>query len=370
MDQLIFLKSNFGINPTNKKESHPVLLYQNHQFWWKKDNDDGSSRYCCSEKNTQFKCPASITIKSSQAIRYNDNHTHREQREESIKTYIAYQNLKEEISTDISKSIKNSYNETQRLLIQDNVPERAVAALFPSYSTANNTLYKKRASKRPPIPTDFSKLTITGDYTQTSNNQPFLRYDNKSSTSRILIFVDDECLKYLSESKLWFMDGTFKSSPEQFLQIYTIHAFVYNTSIPCVYILSQKKNEATYREAIGSIKDLAKSVNLNLNPETVMADFENASTNAMSHHFPNVTIKGCWFHFKKAIFAKATKIGLKQHYHKTDYREFVNLFGALALVPIEKISDGMETIKSLMPDDSKCTQLYNYFDNNWIKSKF
>ena len=36
MDQLVFLKSNFGINPNqrpnNKKESHPVLIYQNHQI--------------------------------------------------------------------------------------------------------------------------------------------------------------------------------------------------------------------------------------------------------------------------------------------------------------------------------------------------
>ncbi|RNA32908.1 Ragulator complex LAMTOR3, partial [Brachionus plicatilis] len=104
-----------------------------------------------------------------------------------------------------------------------------------------------------------------------------------------------------------------------------------------------------------------------LNPTKVMADFEKASTNAMVYHFPNVTIKGCWFHFKKAIFKHAVRIGLKQHYGKTEYNVFVNMFGALALVPIDKVQVGLEILKSVQPADAKCTQLLDYFEKQWIK---
>ncbi|CAF0798938.1 unnamed protein product [Brachionus calyciflorus] len=163
-----------------------------------------------------------MTIKSNTILRYQNNHSHRD---------TAYQELKQEISSDLTKSIKTAYNDTQRILIKENIPDRAVAALFPRFSTVNNTLYKIKATKRPPIPSDFSKLTITGDYLITTKKQPFLRYDNRSSTSIIIIFVDNECLKYLADAKEWFIDRTFKASPDQFLQLYTLHAHIYNTTL-------------------------------------------------------------------------------------------------------------------------------------------
>lgn len=63
-----------------------------------------------------------------------------------------------------------------------------------------------------------------------------------------------------------------------------------------------------------------------------MADFEKASTNAVKFHFPSVVIKGCWFHYRQAIFRQVVRSGLRQFYGKDEYREFVNLLGAIALI--------------------------------------
>ncbi|CAF0898505.1 unnamed protein product [Brachionus calyciflorus] len=90
-----------------------------------------------------------MTIKSNTILRYQNNHSHREHRLEEIRTYTAYQELKQEILIDLTKSIKTAYNETQRRLIEENIPDRAVAALLPRFSTVNNTLYKIKATKRP-----------------------------------------------------------------------------------------------------------------------------------------------------------------------------------------------------------------------------
>lgn len=100
-----------------------------------------------------------------------------------------------------------------------------------------------------------------------------------------------------------------------------------------------------------------------------MADFEKASTLAIKYHFPNVNIKGCWFHYRQAIYRRAVKIGLKQYYGKDEYREFLNIFGALALIPSEKVLEGYEILKKFKPNDEKCDEMMEYFDRIWLKSK-
>ena len=44
-------------------------------------------------------------------------------------------------------------------------------------------------------------------YTVTVQQMPFLRYDNKSDTSRILIFVSDDALRILGDISRWHSDG-------------------------------------------------------------------------------------------------------------------------------------------------------------------
>ena len=100
-----------------------------------------------------------------------------------------------------------------------------------------------------------------------------------------------------------------------------------------------------------------------------MADFEKASTNALKYHFPNIEVKGCWFHFRQAIHRRAVKIGLKKDMEKDEYTKFMNSLGAMALIPIEQINEAFEFITSFMPNDPKCTELYEYFRDQWMKSK-
>ena len=198
-----------------------------------------------------------------------------------IATKKAEQELKYNVLSNKSKSIRECYNEAQSDLLTQRVPERAIAAYFPTYEKITNTLRKIRASKKLTIPADFSTLDVAGEFTITQSEKEFLRYDNKSKSNRIMIFVDDDAFEILSESSEWFMDGTFKCSPKQFMQMYTIHAFVFNTTLPFVYISTQRKTESTYREAIGVLKNLAKHKSVTLNPTKVMADFEKARTKAM-----------------------------------------------------------------------------------------
>ncbi|RNA21958.1 Copia [Brachionus plicatilis] len=185
-------------------------------------------------------------------------------------------------------------------LIQAKIPERTIAAKFPSFKKLSNTLHKRRANKLPFIPDEFSKLEITGEYTVTANNNAFLRYDNKAN-ERIIIFVDDESLKILGESEEWYMDGTFKSDPIQ------LSHFLRSTQQSRIRRSIQQFR--TYRKVFSIVKDIALKQNIILKPKSMMADFEEASTLAAEFHFPGIKRKGCWFHFRQAIFRRAIRLG-------------------------------------------------------------
>ncbi|CAF1022862.1 unnamed protein product [Brachionus calyciflorus] len=44
------------------------------------------------------------------------------------------------------------------------------------------------------------------------------------------------------------------------------------------------------------------------------------------------------------------------------------MFSTLALIPFERVEEGFQAIKNLMPDDQGCRELYQYFERQWIKN--
>ena len=101
-----------------------------------------------------------------------------------------------------------------------------------------------------------------------------------------------------------------------------------------------------------------------------LGDFETASTNAIKFHFPNVEIKGCWFHFRLAIFKRVVRIGLKAHCRQNEYYNFINKLGALAFVPINRLDEALLLVEQVKPTDPKCDELFEYFKKTWLKSMF
>ncbi|CAF0929554.1 unnamed protein product [Brachionus calyciflorus] len=182
----------------------------------------------------------------------------------------------------------------------------------------SSTLQKIRSSTSQKEPKDLLDLDISGQYA------------------------------ILSESDQWFMDGTFNCLPIKLMQLFTIHPLIINlneaVTLPCIFILTQQRTKKTYLEIFGFLKNLAIKQNLILYPKYVMADFEKAT-----------------------IFRRTVRIGLKQHYSKDEYRDFIDLLEALALIPIEHVQQGFEIIKSLKPNDNKCDELIDYFDKDSIK---
>jgi hypothetical protein len=65
---------------------------------------------------------------------------------------------------------------------------------------------------------------------------------------RVIIFCSRTFFKLLGKGDYWMMDGTFKFTPSQFYQVYTIHSNVLPASkaFPMLITLLSRKNEQIY----------------------------------------------------------------------------------------------------------------------------
>ena len=55
-------------------------------------------------------------------------------------------------------------------------------------------------------------------------------------------------------------------------------------------------------------------LSLNIEPKSVLVNFEWASILAYQSYFPNVEMRGCFFHYAQALWKNFIKIGLKSEY--------------------------------------------------------
>ena len=107
--------------------------------------------------------------------------------------------------------------------------------------------------------------------------QQFLVYDN-GRPDRILLFGRDEDFRFLSNSQDWFLDGTFKSRPVQFMQLYTVHRLTNHRNIVGVYALFPNKRRDTYVEMLIEVQRLTH----NAMPHSLMTDFESSMLSALT----------------------------------------------------------------------------------------
>ena len=96
-------------------------------------------------------------------------------------------------------------------------------------------------------PATASKIHILDRYRGTPKGESFLLFDSGvGDNSRIIIFATPKMFSILRDSQRWYADGTFKVVPQQFYQLYTLHAEKDGYIFPCIYILTVNKNGTTY----------------------------------------------------------------------------------------------------------------------------
>ena len=143
--------------------------------------------------------------------------------------------MKETVRTE-KNPVNNMIIASSLLPIGSNI---ATQLSLPTRSAINRTLNRRkhpRTYRSRPLQTDISKCAPS------LKNSAFTT--REQLTERMLIFGTQENLESLkTNNALWLCDGTFKVSPIQFYQLYTIHIQIGGFYPPCIYALLSNKRE-------------------------------------------------------------------------------------------------------------------------------
>lgn len=236
----------------------------------------------------------------------------------------------------------------------------------------------------PPNPLSIEDLKeIPEKYRSTIDNDPFLLYDSYEDqsanrpTKRIIIFATKDNLRQLMKSKIWFVDGTFKSAPSVFLQIFTVLGSVTQIvqgkeqtfALPFVFSLLESKEESSYSKVFEICLEKCNAFGINISlPSYVMSDFEKAIINAVKTNIGEDKVRLCFFHLRQTVFRRIQSEGLQEQYnHETDttIRDASKKMCALACVPPEHVSEYFDLLVDEIPE--AFVDVAEYFEKNYIR---
>ncbi|KII62460.1 hypothetical protein RF11_13831 [Thelohanellus kitauei] len=157
----------------------------------------------------------------------------------------------------------------------------AVSSLLPDYDTLRRNIQNIRRNLIFPeiLPASASELVIPTEYQMTEAGDRFLFFDDSS-------IQNNRGYSLYLKTYIYF-DGTFKTIPNIFYQMFSIHASKHDSIVPCAYILMEKKNLEAYRLAWNCLLPF-----ISHELETTMCDFEKASISAFIGIFPNCNVTG------------------------------------------------------------------------------
>ena len=98
--------------------------------------------------------------------------------------------------------------------------------------------------------------------------------------------------------------GTFKITPSLWCQTFVISVQVQDSVFaPVAFCLLPDKKRGSYDAMFSMLKEALELRGLSLSGQWFMADFEVVIRDSSSSHFEEVEVKGCGFHFCKAIIS-------------------------------------------------------------------
>jgi hypothetical protein len=167
---------------------------------------------------------------------------------------------------------------------------------------------KSKGFVRPKAPNTYKEVLdlFPEDLKKLSNGSQFLIYagpiedeaenqDPDEEDPTMLIFLAAHGAERLRVSKIWLCDGTFKTAPKPFLQVYIIFAQTDSGKVlPAAFCLLPQKSQPTYTKMWKKIFECVE----NYRPTTLLLDMEPASAQAFISVFGEVDIIYCYFHWR------------------------------------------------------------------------
>lgn len=107
-----------------------------------------------------------------------------------------------------------------------------------------------------------------------------------------------------------------------------------------------------------------------LQPGGFITDFEQGMRSAINKCYPQVPLRGCWYHFCAAIRKKLLKTGLHSLLKSNALARVIKIeLMSLPLLPANHFKEGYEHIKRSAKNwklSSNFKEIFAYFENYWF----
>ncbi|KAF7685314.1 hypothetical protein CDIK_3937 [Cucumispora dikerogammari] len=182
----------------------------------------------------------------------------------------------------------------------------------------------------------------------------------------MIIFYSSRNKRYLKESTILLMDGTFKSSPASFYQLYTAHTQIFGKTCSFIYVLMTTKNK---QSPIRLFQYLSET--LKIQPKYIIVDVEVAVIAAARLVFVSASVETCLFHFGQSICKKVQTLKLSENYKKDEKtKSIVRRCLYLSFVKTDKIETEFQQLKekykNFIRKNEQINQFITYFQQTYI----
>lgn len=344
-DKFIFIES-------QKKKR--VLLMNGYRYNLNVTNKGGSTLWRCFKRN---ECSASITINKD------ENRVIRKLKDHTCEANFN-KNRTDAVMDKCKKLVCQKAKPVQKIFEKEFGRMDEIEQI-PDFTSKKDTLFRARRKYLNVSRTEFHNLNDVEVPEILADD--FLVCQDGCENNKILIFstsVSRQCIKTL-KNKMYFIDATFKAAPKPFYELLTILVDLNScdemTSVMgVIYALLPNKKQETYERLFDLIKQ-----HFDIDMAAVKCDYEMALINGIKKAFPNTQITGCYYHLNKAVWKKASELGLTEN---KECRKIVRVCSNLPLLPSTYISECWTSIVENATEGEEMAAFLHYYEKQWLQS--
>ena len=336
-----------------------ALIYERYKYVLNRRGRDDRVFWRCGKSRS---CSGALTTIEDEIVSSRAHEHNHPSNEAEMIACKAVEGMKQAVKEKIDPVPAIYQEHLQEISARENLEE--VAAQLPTLSSMKWSLYRLRRKRLPPFPTSRDEVHFEGEWTETNAGELFLLAEDGEGDDKIIIFSTAANLKHLSESDKIYVDGTFQTCPCLFYQIFTLHAFKHGKQFPFAYCLLPGKSRAIYQRAFEIVKRKAEELELDLEPDEVLTDFELAAIQGIKLAFPTTQVKGCFFNFAQALNRKISTLGFQVAYREDRaFNSFIRQTVALAFVPLQYVGLAFHALKMTAPNLPRVDEFIKYFED-------
>lgn len=193
---------------------------------------------------------------------------------------------------------------------------------------------------------------------------------SQDGTKRFSIFTSEILFEHFCNSELLVADGTFKTCPKPFYQLFIIHGNIpgYDSYFthPLIWIFLSGKDADLYSAALNVLRQHALEKNLIIRAQYCLCDFEVAIRKSFEFVFIGIKLYACFFHLRQIIIARLKKMKLFHLYESDEvFMKEITMFSALAFFEPHEIENLFVEFYDSLSENAKT--FADWFYVNYIR---